>query len=201
MEVLYKYKSMNNLKRVLEMIRDNRLYAPTIDELNDAKEGAFVYPSGTSPTERAQFMRMLKNTHTCSLSRLKNNGHMFAIYGDSHKGCCIELSVTARKWEKVNVVYSDNIPHISSVDQSSLSEVLMVKSKQWGDEEEVRYFRYRGKDTVFTNYLSVRVHRVMFGVKVDKNDFELYKSAISGINKNVVVEHLREEDIDFGFSK
>ena len=125
---------------------------------------------------------------------------MFAIYGDSHKGCCIELAVTANSWETVNVTYQSQMPTISTVSKKSISEVIKIKSPQWGDEEEVRYYK-TFPDNKQKQYLAVRILRIMFGVKVSKKDFSLYKSAIYGINPNIEVVHLTEKDIDFGFDK
>lgn len=200
MEIFYKYKSIQDLKRFLELVYSQKLYAPRLEELNDAKEGAYHYPKGSSVDERKEFRRLLDNTYTCSLSKLKNNGHMFAIYGDSHKGCCIELAVTANSWETVNVTYQSQMPTISTVSKKSISEVIKIKSPQWGDEEEVRYYK-TFPDNKQKQYLAVRILRIMFGVKVSKKDFSLYKSAIYGINPNIEVVHLTEKDIDFGFDK
>ena len=69
-----------------------------------------------------------------------------------------------------------------------------------GDEEEVRYYK-TFPDNKQKQYLAVRILRIMFGVKVSKKDFSLYKSAIYGINPNIEVVHLTEKDIDFGFDK
>jgi hypothetical protein len=200
MEIFYKYKSVQDLKRFLELVYSQKLYAPRLEELNDAKEGAYHYPKGSSVDERKEFRRLLDNTYTCSLSKLKNNGHMFAIYGDSHKGCCIELTVTANSWENVDVTYQSKMPTISTVSKKSISEVIKIKSPQWGDEEEVRYYKTL-PDNKQKQYLAVRILRIMFGVKVSKKDFSLYKSAIYGINPNIEVIHLTEKDIDFGFDK
>lgn len=38
------------------MIRDHQLYAPTVDELNDAKEGALKFPKGSTPHNRANIV-------------------------------------------------------------------------------------------------------------------------------------------------
>lgn len=181
------------------MIRDHQLYAPTIDELNDAKEGALRFPKGSSAHDRSEFMKILKKTYTCSFSKLKNNGHMFAIYGDSHKGCCIKLTVTAIKWKKVDVDYTETIPQISSTSSASISEVMNNKSTQWGDESEVRYFRNFDKPPKGKVYLKIKILQVMFGVKVPTKDFELYKTIINAIDPKIDVILLKEDDIDFGF--
>lgn len=197
---LYKYKSVHDLKRFLEIVSSQKLYAPRINELNDAKEGTFHYPKGSTADEKKEFRRFLDNTYTCSLSRLRNNGHMFAIYGDSHKGCCIELSVTATSWENVDIIYQSQMPTISSVSKISIPEVIKIKSTQWGDEKEVRYYKTFA-DNKQKQFLSVKIHRIMLGVKVSKKDFSLYESIIKGINPKIEVKHLTEKEIDFGFDK
>lgn len=199
-EKLYKYKSVQDLKRFLELVQSQKLYAPRIEELNDAKEGSFHYPKGSTSDEKKEFRKNLDNTYTCSLSRLSNNGHMFAIYGDSHKGCCIELSVSATSWKRIDVTYQPQMPTLSTVSVSSIPEVIKTKSPQWGDEKEVRYYK-SFLDNKQKQFLSVIIHRIMFGVKVSNKDFSLYKSAIKGINSRIEVIHLTEKDIDFGFDE
>lgn len=197
-EKFYKYKSVQDLKRFLELVQSQKLYAPRLEELNDAKEGSFHYPKGSTSDEKKEFRRLLDNTYTCSLSKLNNNGHMFAIYGDSHKGCCIELSVTATSWKRTAVTYQPQMPTLSDVSITSIPEVIKTKSPQWGDEKEVRYYKTL-PDNKQKQFLSVKIHRIMFGVKVSKKDYSLYKSTIKGINSAIKVIHLTEKDIDFGF--
>jgi len=201
MSYLYKYLSISNLKRFLEIIYSHQIYAPSIKELNDVKEGTFVCPVGTPKIKRDLFVKMINETHVCSFSELKNNGHMFAIYGDSHKGCCVELVVTSKTWRRLDIDYTDSKPHVTSVESKSISEVLKVKSTQWGDESEVRYMRFYEKHDNSKKYIHVKIQRIMFGVRVSKKDYGFYKRVINGINKKIEVIHLTEDDIDFGFKK
>ena len=48
-------------------------------------------------------------------------------------------------------------------------------------------------------YICVKIHRIMFGVRVSKKDYAFYKRVINGIDNKIEVIHLTEGDIDFGF--
>ena len=81
----FKYMSLRNPERLLEIVYRHQLYAPTINELNDIKEGYVRFSSTISNDDKKTLLRRLYNetyvvSTTCETKSF--NGHMFAIYGD-----------------------------------------------------------------------------------------------------------------------
>ena len=66
-------------------------------------EGFFLY----DPAVPRDFINTLRNekanTLICSLSKNYNNGLMWSVYADEHKGCCIKLSITSNSCRKLDV--------------------------------------------------------------------------------------------------
>ena len=42
-ETLYKYRSLSNLKRLIEIVLDGKMYASRYKDLNDPMEGYYSY--------------------------------------------------------------------------------------------------------------------------------------------------------------
>lgn len=195
--MVFKYMSIKDLKRFFDIVYYSEIYAPTIEKLNDIKEGSLRFDKAIPQKERSTFVKRIKeNVHICSFTTLENNGHMFAVYGDCHKGCCIKLHVTAKSWKELVVHYQENVPIVISVDDNAIEEIMKIKSSQWGDEKEIRYFKLK-KDS---DKLKVKIEKVYFGVKVTNKDYDMYKHIIQAIDPHIEVAHLKEKDIDFGFS-
>ena len=87
----YKFRSLQNLKRFIDIVLNERLYASRCDELNDSMEGVYL----TNPSSR-NIIRLLRigkyKTRICSLSEDYKHTLLWSHYADSHKGCCIEVS-------------------------------------------------------------------------------------------------------------
>ena len=113
---------------------------------------------------------------------------MWSHYGDDHKGCCIDVSLRSGVPDEVN--YTDQLPLIDSA--GDVKELLSQKSKMWEYEAEVRLFRK-------SNYVSVVIHRVIFGLNVTDEDFEFYEELINRINPKISVERMTRELLDTGF--
>ena len=212
MKILYKYMSLRNPERLFEIVYRHQLYAPTINELNDIKEGSVRFSSTiTKENKRTLLKRLYNATYVVSMTtKIEKlfNGHMFAIYGDCHKGCCLEFYVTSLlktnirgdvPWIEKNVEYDSKIKEISKIDDDTITDILKIKSKQWEDESEIRYIKTIDKGN--RPYLKIKLLGIYFGVKVSKRDFNMYNAFIKAFDKNIVVEHLTNKDIDFGFEK
>ena len=214
MSSLYKYMSLNNLTRLLDIICCHQLYAPTIKELNDVKEGSMKFSSSISDDDKADVKKKLyEQTYiVCTTDKgCPFDGHMFAIYGDSHKGCCIKFKVTSKlkttkrgitPWIEKKVKYKKDLPLISKNDNNTIADILTVKSQQWSDESEIRYIKTikKGQDRPF---LKIEIEGVYFGVNVSKKDFRIYSTFIKAFaefrKKKIEIRHLTNKEIDFGF--
>lgn len=169
-------------------------------DLNDPMEGAFCY-SAEIPRYYINSLRSEKmNTLICSLSKNMNNGLMWSFYADEHKGCCIELEVTTTKWTELYVEYGKDIVALNNDGSSSLEDILSRKSVQWRHEQEVRYIRTFEAGQRVHPYISVKIHKVILGMKVNRNDENFIKKLVSSVDPNIKVYKIKKEEIDFGYT-
>lgn len=197
--VAYKYRSLRDLKRFLDIIVNKRLYGTTYLNLNDPLEGQFNFD--LSRMEHSDVQRLFDERATaiiCSLSKscnqkgMPNKGIMWSMYADEHRGCCIEVEADDENWKEVNVHYTTlgqlvTDPHTKAID------ILSVKSKQWAYEEEVRYIN----TTNDSHFLNVKIKAVYFGIRVSNEDVAFYKKLIQSIDPKIKVEKLKKSDINW----
>ena len=62
----------------------------------------------------------------------------------------------------------------------------------WEYEKEVRFFSKN-------QFLNVKVHRVIFGKKITKEDFKFYKKLIQSIDPNIDIRIISENELETGF--
>ena len=185
----YKFRSLQNLKRFIDIILNERLYASRYDELNDPMEGAYLTDSSNG-----NIIRLLREekykTRICSLSKDYKHTLLWSHYADSHTGCCIEVSAVNEREQPTTVRYIEHIPIVN--DNIEGKELLSHKSIVWEYEKEVRYFRK-------TSYLNIKIHRIIFGLKVSKDDYRFYEKLIHAINPTIEIHRINEEEIDDGY--
>ena len=178
-----KYRSLENLKRFLEIIARNELHASKLEDLNDPMEGTVKFKSTITEEEKQRFKKeKIEKCYVCSLCKNYGelSGHMFALYADSHKGCCIELDVTAHTcdkyqetdWQEINIDYDKNIPVIDKIDNNTLKNVLSVKSAAWREENETRFVKVTSSKNPIK--LKIKIEKIYLGVKVSNKDAEMY---------------------------
>ncbi len=186
----YKFRSLQNLRRFIDIILNEQLYASRFDELNDPMEGAYL----TDENHRyiIELLRNKKyNTRICSLSKDYRNTVLWSLYADSHQGCCIRVSAKNEKENPTEIRYVEELPVI--LEEREGKELLSHKSKLWEYEEEVRYFR----DSA---YLKVNIHEVIFGQRVTDKDFRFYEKLIYCINPLIRVRKIQKSEIYDGFN-
>lgn len=187
----YKFRSLQNLRWFIDIIMNERLFASRYSKLNDPMEGVFITNEGCR-----HILDLLKTkkykTRICSLSNNCLDNRLWSYYADSHKGCCIEVSPKNKTIQPEEMHYVISLPNIyEDVDGTVL---LSHKSKQWEFEDEVRFFTKRC-------WFNVIIHRVIFGIRVSKQDYNFYSDLISRINPKIDVCQLKEENIEDGFEE
>ncbi|MEJ8768173.1 DUF2971 domain-containing protein [Prevotella sp. HCN-7019] len=185
----YKFRSLQNLKRFIDIILNERLYASRYDELNDPMEG--VYLTNPSNGYIIQLLRAKKyKTKICSLSEDYRHTLLWSHYADGHTGCCIEVSAVNEREQPTTVRYIENIPVVNDMKEGK--ELLSHKSIVWEYEKEVRYFRK-------TSYLHIRIHKIIFGLKVSEDDYRFYEKLIHAINPTIEIRRINKEEIEYGY--
>lgn len=185
----YKFRGLQNLKHFIDIILNKRLYAPRYDELNDPMEGVYLIDPSNS-----NIIRLLKEkkyrTRICSVSKDYKHTLLWAHYADGHKGCCIEVSVPTERGVPEEINYVNYLPIINDLREGK--DLLIHKSTVWEYEKEVRFFSKN-------QFLNVKVHRVIFGKKITKEDFNFYKKLIQSIDPNIDVRIICENELETGF--
>lgn len=192
-ELLYKYRSLSKIERILEIIIDRKLYGALYTEMNDPMEGYFQYSPDVDRNLVRNIMDSKNKRYICSLSRKSNIGLMWTHYADENKGCCIEVEVTS-KWERLEVVYSNKIPTLNA--STTLEDILKVKAQVWHYEEEIRYL---SGENPSNRMLAIRIKRIIFGYKIKTKYFNRIKIVILALNPNIIVEKMRKENLDYGY--
>jgi len=205
--IFYKYRSTSDMVRLLDILIRNRLFACSCEKLNDPMEGKFLY-SGASKGYKKRIKEKLDSMMICSLSTSYDNGLLWTHYANQHKGCCIEVEVTAKVWEQKRIEYLDRMTNIDensfSNDEDAINAILSQKSKDWEYEHEIRYIRKKGKN--IKPFLTVRVKRLLLGLKMGKTEKTFIKDFIKELNKGrkdsdkIVVHKMTAKEINFGYN-
>jgi hypothetical protein len=201
METFYKYRSIQDFKRFLDILVYERLYATEFHNLNDPMEGVFSYAQNIDPGLITNLRSEKSKTKICSLSKTYKNGLMWSFYADSHKGCCIEVEPVGNSWTRLDVDYDSTIYNLTA--NPSVKDILSRKSKHWEHEQEVRFIKTLNSKKRISPYLKVRIKKIYLGMRMDARDERVIKKIVETINKNkkdkITVERITKTDIDFGY--
>ncbi len=200
----YKYRSLNDFERFLDIVLKKRLYGALYRELNDPMEGKFNH-IGLSQEQLNGIYPLLKKTRVCSLMLKSDkqicpdNFLMWSHYADGHKGCCIEVVLTKKnnlKWKLVTITYSDKLPFLQNNCENAYLTILSSKSDLWKDEKEVRAIRlYDEKNSQnLSPYYAVKVKAIYLGCKVPYARRQFIKRIVQSIDKSIRVFKMVEDD-------
>ena len=196
-ELLYKYRSLENLERFLDIIIDKKLYGALYNEMNDPMEGYFQYDPKVDKRTASYILNGKGKRYICSLSRKPNIGLMWTHYAAENQGCCLEVEVTSKSWERLDIDYSEQIPVLT--DNMTVQDVLKVKAKMWEYEQEVRYVSWQYSPRANRPKLSVRINKIIFGYKVKNSQYNHLKKVALVLNPKIKIEKLKKDELDYGF--
>ena len=197
---LFKYRSLTDLKRVLDIIINKRLYGAKYLTLNDPMEGQFDFELSDDFQqddlqklfdERAKTL-ICSLSKTCNIDNIPNNGILWSMYADGHKGCCIEVEKDDSEWLEKQVYYAD-VPAIIDDKNVTIIDILTLKNRSWIYEDEVRFINTNPTSP----YVKVKIKALYLGVKVTKEDVSFYTSLIHSIDKNIKVYQLKKEELNW----
>ena len=196
---LYKFRSLQNLRRFLDILVKRRLYMAHYNEMNDPMEGAFLSDPGNRALLQDIWMGKRRKL-ICCFSTDYRHTLLWSHYADSHQGCCLEVEVTS-KLQPYVVTYSPDIPDAQN---SNLTDILTHKSQYWRYENEVRYIKdeFSSRGNKAKPYIAVEIKSVLLGYKMFQTDVTFYTSLIHSIlGEGVDVRQIRRDELDTGLNR
>lgn len=198
--MLYKYRSIDNFKNIVDIFLKNRLYAAKYFDLNEPMEGHYIYSSKMSSKEIVERIKnRKKQLRIVSLSRSYNNFLMWSHYADGHRGIVIGVEVNKERYNVKNVNYVDTLTSLDANSNEFVNEfaerILTQKLSLWKYEEEERVV-IEGTST----YVDAIVKQVIIGKKMSTQNYSLIKELINKINPDIEVIKIETLDPNFDYN-
>ena len=175
--LLYKYRPLKKLDRVLDILLHERLFCSYYSELNDPFEGQFrimfpnaiigsggmTHPGAMYPPEYDT--AFVDRVRVGSLSATSRDVRMWSHYADGHNGVAIEIDCSGLDVHEVR--YRPGL--LKVIRDMHLSEpkpelILTGKTKQWDYEEEYRFIQ----ESEFVD-VGGRIQRILLGINVSED--------------------------------
>lgn len=172
-QLLFKYKSISSavdLIRFWEMMKYNKIYFPTVNQLNDSLEGRGTQLLPRDITNDT----LLSQWHVLSLSTNPFSAVMWSHYGNNRTGVCIGFykkrsladvePSTFRDVEEVKYVKNRN--SWSTDTYFSVKEDLLHKATEWKYEEEWRLIKNSDCQNLYLDFQNSDIACLLFGEKI-----------------------------------
>jgi hypothetical protein len=165
----YKFRSVENLEFVIDILLNNRLYCSDVQSLNDIREADVRIGKDQGRVKEVidfgnQVSTLLKGTRVCSLCKTFQNHLLWSYYAGGSTGLAIEIDLPPD--DAVEVQYNDEFPflsdHVDSGDaQAMVEKIISHKYTDWRHEQEIRIIT---KDPYYV--LPTPVSRVIVGARM-----------------------------------
>jgi len=188
--MFYKFRSLDNLQFVMDIIVNQRLYAATLDTMNDPMEGFYTHESDIPDEAIIALEEHKKSLKFSSLSMYDNNPLMWAHYANGCRGAAIGIEFKDGV-DFRNVTYGTH-SELSLNKPTTLErakQVLSYKSDFWHYEDEVRAFADKG------SYIPVIVKEVVLGQRADRSQKALLKKIVNAVNPAIKIQEWDEEKL------
>jgi len=193
---LYKYRSLQRLDYVLDIILNERLFCPFYKNLNDPFEGIYAtlvpsfgvsegfpfFPSNINKNisnySDIDYLRHdeFDSIRICSLSSTFSDIKMLSNYADGHKGVIIEIEISDNNMKNIEKVkYNQNLPQYGPTFAASpgIRSVLSNKTFHWDYEKE---YRVIGHDEYFG--ISNNITAVYCGIRTPEKSINILRKAV-----------------------
>ncbi|KXX69024.1 DUF2971 domain-containing protein [Flammeovirga sp. SJP92] len=185
--ILYKYRSLDNFKFLVDIFLNKRLYAGDYKSMNDPMEGVYRFNKHKVSAEfRATILGDKRDLRFCSLSADADNKLLWAHYANGHNG--ISIGVLPQDIDDSDIRAMNYSPDPLKITEESehvdARKVLSYKNEIWVYENEVRVFTMR-------DFVEVKIVEVIFGKRVSHSDKQMLKKLISTIDNQIA---FRDED-------
>jgi hypothetical protein len=193
METLYKYRDLNNLEWIEEIIRKGELYAAKYKEFweNDGKEGTYNVETPVDPI----FLKSIKyekaRIRICSFTQRGDNKYLWKKYADKHKGIVIGVEIIPSEIiTQKSIIYGGQyiLTEPSGMSEQEIAiKVLSHKREDFAKEEEERIFIINKDECEYEKeqYVDVKIKQIITGRKIRKAKYNHIKSLIAQYNPNI----------------
>jgi hypothetical protein len=197
-KVLFKYRPLSthdDLARVLDIIINQRLYLPTVAQLNDPFEGCSIIINGTwagcsIPITIGELQPPMKEAlgkyRVLSLAGRYDSPQMWAHYANGFKGVCLAISTSSLPYSCEKVEYNNEIKHEAGsrleTKECALKDSceliarksLLRKMESWFYENEWRVIVHKDElDKPFLNLGEKAFPFIILGQNMQNNFREL----------------------------
>ena len=194
-QLLFKYRSLDNWRFLLDIVVNNRLYAAPFKDLNDPMEGRYYYGGDELTKAFRKLVRARKDDwRICSLTRDPHNTLMWSYYAGGHTGVALGLAVQNPSVYQIRKVFYDSQigigPNSGRMPPAKVAlDILSQKQLSWEHEKEVRVFSPQP-------FVPIRLREIKVGVKVSPGDRELLDVLVRKTNPRVRIVPVTRADLD-----
>ena len=194
-KTLYKYRSLQSWKFVLDIFLNRRLFAAEYRTLNDPMEGRYLYTGDSLSNQFVDnVLHAKRKLKICSLSESRTNTLMWSHYSDGHAGIALGIRVKAPPKNKCQIVPVEYVDEITVEDSNAKSkkvakQILSKKMKPWAYEKEVRLLTER-------QFIPIYIDELVLGCKIDANDEALLRQLVDRCSKRTEIIKLKRSDLD-----
>ena len=194
-QLLFKYRSLDNWRFLLDIVANNRLYAAPFKDLNDPMEGRYYYFGDEMTKAFRKLVRARKDDwRICSLTKDPHNTLMWSYYSSGHTGVALGLAVQNPSAYRIRDVFYDSQIGIGPNSgrrppRDVALDILSQKQLSWAHEREVRVFSPQP-------FVPIRLREIKVGVKASPSDRELLEVLVRKTNPRVRIVQVTRADLD-----
>ena len=194
-QLLFKYRSLDNWRFLLDILVNNRLYAAPFRDLNDPMEGRYYYFGDELTKAFRKLVRARKDDwRICSLSKDPTNTLMWSYYSGGHTGVALGLTVPTCSSQRIkDVSYHSQLGIGPGSGRRAAREValdiLSQKQLSWAHEREVRVFSPGP-------FIPIRLREIKLGVRASAADRELLEMLLRRTKRRVPVVQVTRAELD-----
>ncbi len=171
---------MDNIRFLLDIFLNQRLYAAPYTSMNDPMEGHYFYRSGKLSSEFKSALKDEKDSyHIVSLSKVSDNALMWAHYANGHNGIAIGVEIDNPDYKIVPIEYnglSDLTQKFEHEPAEAAKCILSHKLEIWDYEKEHRVF------VQYKKFVPIKIKEVIFGRRVSRDDKKFFKQLIKKLS-------------------
>ena len=192
---LYKYRTLSNIRWLIDILVNNRLYATTYDDFEDEMEGHY-YSNNISEDIIHEFRNAKKQARICSLCKSTVIQEMWQEYASDGNGICLQIQVKNKGWESIEIPYRPDLLHYDELNEPKRLSVLQYKLEGYIHESEVRYIKFVKSNLKRKIYLPIIIKKIYLGYKMPDDDKNMIRTFVKHLSSNnIIVEEIDKNNI------